>query len=70
MRDSGDFVKSFAKGLQIITLFSAEKSQVTLAEAAELTGMTRAAARRFWFCRELCRVSVNNNQRAQLSCQS
>ena len=34
MRDSGDFVKSFAKGLQIITLFSAEKSQVTLAEAA------------------------------------
>ena len=47
MRDSGDFVKSFAKGLQIITLFSAEKSQVTLAEAAELTGMTRAAARRF-----------------------
>jgi IclR family pca regulon transcriptional regulator len=47
MRESGDFVKSFAKGLQIITLFSAEKPQVTLAEAAEQTGMTRAAARRF-----------------------
>jgi IclR family pca regulon transcriptional regulator len=46
MRDSGDFVKSFEKGLKILTLFCAEQPQLTLSEAAELASTTRAAARR------------------------
>jgi IclR family pca regulon transcriptional regulator len=43
----GEFVQSLARGLAVIRAFDAEHSQLTLSEVAKLTGLPRAAARRF-----------------------
>jgi IclR family transcriptional regulator, pca regulon regulatory protein len=43
----GEFVQSLARGLAVIRAFDAEHSELTLSEVARLTGLTRAAARRF-----------------------
>ena len=43
----GEFVQSLARGLAVIRAFDAEHSELTLAEVARLTGLPRAAARRF-----------------------
>jgi IclR family pca regulon transcriptional regulator len=46
--DTGpDFVQSLARGLQVITAFSAEAPEMTLTEVASRTDLTRATARRF-----------------------
>jgi IclR family transcriptional regulator, pca regulon regulatory protein len=45
-RDS-EFVQSLERGLAVIRAFKRERQQLTLTEVAELTGLTRAAARRF-----------------------
>ena len=45
-RDS-EFVQSLERGLAVIRAFKRERPQMTLSEVAELTGLTRAAARRF-----------------------
>lgn len=51
--DAGDgvadseFVQSLARGLSVITAFSSERPSMTLTEVAQVTGLTRAAARRF-----------------------
>jgi IclR family pca regulon transcriptional regulator len=42
-----DFVQSLARGLAVILTFGPERPELTLAEVAEGTGLTRAAARRF-----------------------
>lgn len=42
-----EFVQSLARGLAVIRTFSAERPQLTLAEVAQETGLSRAAARRF-----------------------
>ena len=42
-----DFVKSLAKGLEVIGSFNAEHPHQTLSDVARNTGMTRASARRF-----------------------
>jgi len=42
-----DFVQSLERGLAVIRAFDAEHSQLTLSEVARITGLTRAAARRF-----------------------
>jgi len=42
-----DFVQSLARGLSVITAFSRERPTMTLTEVAQVTGLTRAAARRF-----------------------
>jgi IclR family transcriptional regulator, pca regulon regulatory protein len=52
MRTSGlapepDHVQSLERGLSVITAFSAERPSMTLSEVAKVTGLTRAAARRF-----------------------
>lgn len=47
-RPSGsDYVQSLDRGLSVIRAFSAEHPRLTLSEVARLTGLTRAAARRF-----------------------
>ena len=43
---SGDFVQSLARGLLVLRTFSAEHPSLTLADAARLTGLTRATVRR------------------------
>jgi IclR family transcriptional regulator, pca regulon regulatory protein len=41
------FVQSLERGLAVIRAFDASSPELTLSEAARLTGLTRAAARRF-----------------------
>jgi IclR family pca regulon transcriptional regulator len=42
-----DFVASLEKGLLVIEAFDADRSKLTLSDVAKLTGITRAAARRY-----------------------
>jgi IclR family transcriptional regulator, pca regulon regulatory protein len=42
-----DFVRSLARGLDVIKAFGPENPQMTLSDVARSTGLTRAAARRF-----------------------
>jgi IclR family pca regulon transcriptional regulator len=44
---SVEFVQSLERGLAVIRSFSRERPALTLSEIADLTGLTRAAARRF-----------------------
>ena len=44
---SAEFVQSLERGLAVIKSFSRERPALTLSEIADLTGLTRAAARRF-----------------------
>jgi IclR family transcriptional regulator, pca regulon regulatory protein len=43
----GEFVRSLERGLSVIRAFNAEHSELTLSGVAKITGLTRAAARRF-----------------------
>jgi IclR family pca regulon transcriptional regulator len=43
----GEFVQSLDRGLAVIRAFNAEHPELTLSDVARLTGLTRAAARRF-----------------------
>jgi IclR family pca regulon transcriptional regulator len=47
-----DFVQSLGRGLAVLQVFSREHPSVTISEAAELTGLTRATARRVLFTLE------------------
>ncbi len=42
-----DFIRSLARGLDVIKAFGSENPRMTLSEVARVTGLTRAAARRF-----------------------
>ena len=42
-----DLVAGLEKGLQVIVAFDQERARLTIAEVAERTGLTRAAARRY-----------------------
>ena len=42
-----DFVASLEKGLLVIEAFDANRSKLTLSDVAKITGITRAAARRY-----------------------
>ncbi|HEX8480239.1 MAG TPA: IclR family transcriptional regulator C-terminal domain-containing protein [Telluria sp.] len=44
---SRDLVASLEKGLKVIEAFHQERARLTIAEVAQATGMTRAAARRY-----------------------
>jgi IclR family transcriptional regulator, pca regulon regulatory protein len=44
---NSDFVQSLERGLLVIRAFDAEHRELALSEVARLTGLTRAAARRF-----------------------
>ncbi|HLI24437.1 MAG TPA: IclR family transcriptional regulator C-terminal domain-containing protein [Acidimicrobiales bacterium] len=43
----GDFVQSLERGLSVIKAFGPERRELTLAEVARATSLTRASARRF-----------------------
>ncbi|MGE5289687.1 MAG: IclR family transcriptional regulator C-terminal domain-containing protein [Micromonosporaceae bacterium] len=43
----GEYVRSLDRGLSVIRAFSAEHPELTLSGVAKITGLTRAAARRF-----------------------
>jgi IclR family pca regulon transcriptional regulator len=43
----GDFVQSLDRGLSVIRAFDADHPKLTLSEVAAVTGLSRAAARRF-----------------------
>jgi len=45
-RNPTDMLGSFAKGLSVIEAFTAEKPRLTISDAAAVTGLNRAAARR------------------------
>jgi IclR family transcriptional regulator, pca regulon regulatory protein len=45
--ESGEFVQSLERGLAVIRAFDAGHPELTLSDVARLTGLTRAAARRF-----------------------
>src|SRR6188472_3127785 len=48
MNERGDhFVQSLERGLAVIRAFDAAHPELTLSDVARLTGLTRAAARRF-----------------------
>jgi IclR family pca regulon transcriptional regulator len=42
-----DLIAGLEKGLKVIEVFDQERSRLTIAEVAEATGLTRAAARRY-----------------------
>lgn len=42
-----DFVSALARGIEILRLFSESRPRITTSEAADLTGLSRAAVRRF-----------------------
>ena len=44
--DSGEFIQSLERGLAVLSVFSATHPSLTLSEAAVLTGLSRATARR------------------------
>lgn len=44
---SRDFVQSLERGLAIIRVFNAERPSMTVSEIAQVSGLTRAAVRRF-----------------------
>jgi IclR family pca regulon transcriptional regulator len=55
-----DFVQSLERGLSVIRAFDADHTHLTLSEVARLTGLNRAAARRFLLTLvELGYVSTN-----------
>ncbi len=45
--NGGEFVQSLERGLAVIRAFDAEHAELTLSDVARITGLTRAAARRF-----------------------
>src|SRR5919197_6586233 len=47
-----EFVQSLGRGLAVLQVFSHERPSVTISEAAALTGLTRATARRILFTLE------------------
>lgn len=60
---SRDFVQSLERGLTIIRAFDSEHASVTVSEIAGLTGLTRAAARRFVLTlTELGYLSTHNDR--------
>lgn len=46
-RAGGEFVRSLERGLAVIRAFGPDRPALTLSEVARITGLTRAAARRF-----------------------
>jgi IclR family pca regulon transcriptional regulator len=47
VEESAEFVQSLARGLSVIRAFSAATPELTLSDVARITGLSRAAARRF-----------------------
>lgn len=66
---SRDFVQSLERGLAIIRVFSAERSSLTVSEIAQISGLTRAAVRRFLLTLSELGYVVAKNNRFELTPQ-
>lgn len=62
-----DQVNSLAKGFGVMELLAAHPAGLTLTEAAELAGMTRAGARRFLLTLVSAGYAIQDGRRFQLS---
>ncbi len=61
------YVQSFARGLQVITCFSAEAPEQTLTEVATRSGLTRAGARRILLTLQTLGYVSSDGRRFRLS---
>jgi IclR family pca regulon transcriptional regulator len=61
----GDYVQSLERGLSVIRAFDADHPKLTLSEVAALTGLSRAAARRF--LHTLVRLGYMHNDNGRFS---
>ena len=50
--DDREFVQALERGLAVLRAFSPQSPMLTISQVAELTGLTRAAARRYLFTLE------------------
>lgn len=66
---SRDFVQSLERGLAIIRVFSAERASLTVSEIAQISGLTRAAVRRFLLTLSELGYVVAKNNRFELTPQ-
>jgi len=64
---SKDFVQSLARGLLVLRTFSLEHPSLTLAEAAQLTGLTRATVRRSLHTLQKLGYVVTNGRQFELT---
>jgi IclR family pca regulon transcriptional regulator len=62
----GDYVQSLERGLSVIRAFDADHPKMTLSEVAAVTGLSRAAARRFLHTLVHLGYMHNNNGRFSL----
>jgi IclR family pca regulon transcriptional regulator len=66
---SRDFVQSLERGLAIIRVFDSEHASLSVSEVAQLSGLTRAAARRFLLTLSDLGYVAGRNGRYQLTPQ-
>lgn len=66
---SRDFVRSLERGLAIIRVFSAERPSMTVSEIAQVSGLTRAAVRRFLLTLSELGYVYGKNNRFELTPQ-
>jgi IclR family pca regulon transcriptional regulator len=66
---SRDFVQSLERGLAIIRIFNAERPSLTVSEIAQLSGLTRAAVRRFLLTLSELGYVYGKNNRFELTPQ-
>jgi IclR family pca regulon transcriptional regulator len=64
---SGDFVQSLARGLLVLRTFSAEHPSLTLADAAQLTGLSRATVRRSLHTLQKLGYVITNGRQFELT---
>jgi IclR family pca regulon transcriptional regulator len=64
---SRDFVQSLERGLAIIRVFNAERPSMTVSEIAHVSGLTRAAVRRFLLTLTELGYVYGKNNRFQLT---
>jgi IclR family pca regulon transcriptional regulator len=66
---SRDFVQSLERGLAIIRVFNAERASLSVSEIAQLSGLTRAAVRRFLLTLSELGYVYGKNNRFELTPQ-
>jgi IclR family pca regulon transcriptional regulator len=66
-REDPDVIDSVEKALRLLQAFSTEHAELTLSEAAELTGLTRATARRILLTLTRLGFAENDGRRFRLT---
>ncbi|MFJ8065029.1 IclR family transcriptional regulator [Psychrobacillus sp. NPDC096426] len=60
-KQSGDYIQSLERGLQVIQAFSQENQALTISDVSKLTGLSRPTARRILLTLEHLGFAVSNN---------